>query len=178
MKKLDNIITKNNLVYKLYKRTDTVAMYSVHLKSYSKDEDVEMPVTGYEVFKIKKHTKPLITHWGVVDPGEMFPGNHAFGFTAWSYASRDKAIQRFNELNNNIVKADSLNPNKRMFLLNSGYTVIAYKKGCVVIMKDKKIQSNQKQHCIQACVEYAKLNESEATLMSIKQMVGVLFAIK
>jgi hypothetical protein len=94
MKPLPESIHKNNLFLRQLKRTDHIAMYSVHLSPDSQ-------VCGYEVFLVRtaKAEQSIIKGKTISQPDrELFPNNEAFGTWAWSWATRDQAERCWSQI--------------------------------------------------------------------------------
>lgn len=90
MKPLSETLRKNGFDYSLLLRGKKACVY---IQRY--DENI----IYYEVFIIK--IKPERTFKGrVIEEGEVFPHNEAFGLWAWTYRSYEKAYQKFLELEN------------------------------------------------------------------------------
>ena len=96
MKELAEVINRNGYIYKQLKRTDKAAMYS-----QSDAEDREADFKAFEVFKIKIGKAKVV--FGVELPEkEKFPSDEDFGKWAWTYTDYEKAIDRFNKIENGI----------------------------------------------------------------------------
>lgn len=96
MKELAEVINRNGYIYKQLKRTDKAAMYS-----QSDVEDLEADFRAFEVFKIKIGKAKIV--FGVELPEkEKFPSDEDFGKWAWTYTDYEKAIDRFNKIENGI----------------------------------------------------------------------------
>jgi len=96
MKELADVINRNGYIYKQLKRTDKAAMYS-----QSDAEDPEADFKAFEVFKIKIGKAKVV--FGVELPEkEKFPSDEDFGKWAWTYTDYEKAMDRFNKIENGI----------------------------------------------------------------------------
>jgi len=82
----------NGLCQKLIKRSNNIAMYSVHLEENS-------PITGYEVFRIKFGKAESIRGKDYPER-EVYPSNEDFGRIAWSWNSFEKANEQYEMLCN------------------------------------------------------------------------------
>lgn len=81
---------KNRCFYKQVIRTENVAMCSL---SYS----AKGAPVGFEVFMVR--IQPAGKAFGKDIPEhEHIPSNEEFGSTAWSYTTRETAMQKFDEL--------------------------------------------------------------------------------
>ncbi|MEI6174280.1 MAG: hypothetical protein WCR01_11055 [Bacteroidota bacterium] len=88
MTALPDIIRKNGFTYTQVCRDEKKAIYR---------QDVPPDLTYFEVFKIKIGKER--TFKGKTLPHrEMFPGNEAFGDTAWSCKTLETAMERYNQL--------------------------------------------------------------------------------
>lgn len=91
MKILEKEIKKNGFVYLQIHRSKDSAIYSQHDNG---------KIIAYEVFKIKIQQERLFK--GRLMPlKEKFPHDEAFGYTAWTVRSEEKAFRIFNELEKN-----------------------------------------------------------------------------
>ena len=99
MKELADVINRNGYIYKQLKRTDKAAMYSQSVAD--KADDPESSFEAFEVFKIKIGKAKVV--FGVELPEkEKFPSDEDFGKWAWTYTDYEKAIDRFNKIENGI----------------------------------------------------------------------------
>jgi len=69
----------------------------IYLQRYSKFGGIE--IVYYEVFK-KVIAKECTLGGNFIPEHIAFPGNEAFGNWAWTFRDKDKAIARFNQLEN------------------------------------------------------------------------------
>ena len=90
MKGVAKILHRNGYKYtKLYKGK----------RSYVYEQTLSEKRSNYEVFLIK--TYPEWEFNGVKhEATERFPTNEAFGYWAWTYPTLEKAMKKFNELEN------------------------------------------------------------------------------
>lgn len=99
--KLPQTKLKNGYTYKLVKRTDKVAMYSMTNEKFPEDTS-----TGYEVFLIAVGKAYSLVQKNGKGKGkvynypaaEKFPGNEDFGKTAWTYTNLETATKMFDGL--------------------------------------------------------------------------------
>jgi hypothetical protein len=87
MRPLPETIAKNNLFLRQVKRTDRVAMYSVH-------EAPTKPVCCFEVWQVKIAPAQTANFAGKrvsLPERERIPTNESFGSWAWSWATRAQA---------------------------------------------------------------------------------------
>lgn len=92
MKTLPIELTKNGFTYTLVLRGERSCIYKQH---------VTPNISYYEVFVIK--TRPAKVIFGKKIPErEVFPADEDFSYSAWSFGSYEKALQRFNELEEGI----------------------------------------------------------------------------
>lgn len=93
MKKLEPHIRKNGFDYYLIDRDDHCALY----EQIAEDHTGEKFSVAFEVFEIKV-TKEGKIGSRIIEGGEKFPGNEAFGNYAWCYtcsngANRDEGLR-------------------------------------------------------------------------------------
>lgn len=81
-------LRKNGFTYIQVCRDDKRALYA---------QTVTSELTYYEVFRIKIRPEGLFKGKLILS-GEVFPGNEAFGVSAWTYKSLEKAMEKFNSL--------------------------------------------------------------------------------
>ena len=96
--------TKNGYLYKQIKRTDKVAIYEQSVENEN-NGDVGR-VVAYEVFLIviakayslvQKHGQKQGQIYNY-PASEKFPGNEDFGKWAWTFHTKDAAMEKFNAL--------------------------------------------------------------------------------
>jgi hypothetical protein len=95
---------KNGMVYKLVKRNNKVAMYS--LKFDQIDTGMKKGILGYEVFEININKPYSIKQkngskegmWYQYPKTERFCGNEDFGRIAWAYSTFESAEKKYNEI--------------------------------------------------------------------------------
>ena len=85
---LQPIVKKNGFIYKLVKRSEKVAIYSQHYKESGGVAGGPANFGGVKSF---------------IEPNEVFPGNEAFGKTAFCVTNMERAEVRFNELEGMLV---------------------------------------------------------------------------
>jgi len=100
--KLKKKIAKNGFEYTQVARSDKAAVYEGRNSKFPEDTSL-----FYEVFRIK-HAKGY-TLYGKsgptkgkaynYPPSERFPSNESFGQWAWTFNSKEKAMEKFDELN-------------------------------------------------------------------------------
>lgn len=88
MELLSNRINKNSFVYNLVQRGERAMMYE-------QIEPEENLIVGYEVFK-RKIDQPKVIFGIELGIREVFPGNEDFGKWAWSISDKERAIAKFN----------------------------------------------------------------------------------
>lgn len=92
METLNRTVKYNGFTYELIRRTRTVAIYA----QYSEDE-----IIAYEVFRIKIQKEATRVIGGVeihFAEKEKFPNNEAFGYTAFTCGTLEKAEERMREM--------------------------------------------------------------------------------
>lgn len=103
MRRLDIEYKTNGTEYKLFRRSEKVALY----KQYSKEGDL----IAYELFKI--HKRPQETIKGIDYPErEIFASNQQFGLDAWAIPVRrgeDYVIKRFESYDKEVLNCDKYN---------------------------------------------------------------------
>jgi len=87
-------IRKNTYLYKFYKRGEKAMMYE-------QIEPSTGDTVGYEIFK-RKIDKPKVVFGIQLNEREIFPGNEDFGKWAWSITDEDRALERFNSIENQV----------------------------------------------------------------------------
>lgn len=88
MKILPLYLRKNGFSYTQIARTEKKAIYR---------QTVTQEIEYFEVFIIQ--TRPEKSIKGkIILSGEVFPGNEAFGVSAWTYKSLEKAMTKYNSL--------------------------------------------------------------------------------
>lgn len=87
-------IRKNTYIYKFYKRGKKAMMYE-------QIDPEEQKTIAYEVFK-RKIDKPKVVFGIELNEREIFPGNEDFGKWAWAIANEEKALAKFDLLENQI----------------------------------------------------------------------------
>jgi hypothetical protein len=88
MKILPLKLRKNGFNYTQVLRKGKKAIY---------EQTITSEIKQYEVFKIR--TRPdKIFKGNLICGGEVFPGNEDFGKSAWSCRTYDKALERFNNI--------------------------------------------------------------------------------
>lgn len=86
----DGGFSTNPLTYTQLARTDKVAIYERARNGRAFD---------FEVFNIKVLPKGTKVFESITeDDQERYPGSSQFGFSAWTFVSRDRAMDRYNEL--------------------------------------------------------------------------------
>ena len=91
-KRLPPELSKNGFQYTLVSRGLRTCIYCQHVTPNFK---------CYEVFLIK--TRPAEVLFGKQVPArEVLPSNESFGSTAWVFRNKERAIKRFNSLENNL----------------------------------------------------------------------------
>lgn len=162
MIRLKDDIRKNGFSYKLYKRSNSAAIY----KQYFEDR-----VVGYEVFKIKIKKKGKV--WGrEYEEHEIFPNNEAFGFWAWSWGvnQKDQALANFDELTKEKVEKI-----KETFVFGE-YEIIRYKKNNnIIVMKDGAPFSRPKLILVAATMVYYKIPMEEAMQYKMIDLADKIF---
>jgi hypothetical protein len=96
-RQLQPIVKKNGFIYKLVKRSKKVAIYSQHFKEKG---GVAGDRISFEIFQIRIGGGPA-NFDGVksfIEPKEVFPGNEAFGKTAYCLPTLERAEACFIEL--------------------------------------------------------------------------------
>jgi len=90
MKPLSQVLRKNGFNYVLIKRGQRSCIY---------EQLVEGKTIAYEVFIIRTVPERCINgNW--IGEHEKFPSNEAFGYSAWTCRSLDRAVERFNKIEN------------------------------------------------------------------------------
>ena len=90
---LPQILMKNTYTYVLYRRGIKALIY---------EQRVSKKIIAYEVFK--KIISPEKNIKGkILPPREKFPSNEDFGFTAWSCKTKQRASEKFHELEGPLV---------------------------------------------------------------------------
>ena len=87
-------IRKNTYLYKFYKRGEKAMMY----EQIEPDSGITV---AYEVFK-RKIDKPKVVFGIQLNEREIFPGNEDFGKWAWAIADEQRALQKFDDLENQV----------------------------------------------------------------------------
>ena len=95
MEYLDKEIKKNGFVYKFYKRGKKALIY------LQTDPERDDEVGSYEVFKIRID-KPKVIFGISLPEREKFPGHEDFGKWAWACSTMDRAMSRFNEIEESV----------------------------------------------------------------------------
>ena len=90
-RQLQDTVKKNGFIYKLVKRGNHTAIYAQHTKEKNGEAG---KIVGYEVFMIKTGGGAIM-FGTMVEPYEIFPGNSAFGNTAFAVISMERAEVRF-----------------------------------------------------------------------------------
>lgn len=85
-------IRKNTYIYKLYKRGQRAMMYE-------QIEPEENKTIAYEVFK-RKIDKPKVVFGIELNEREIFPGNEDFGKWAWAISDEQRALDKFDSIEN------------------------------------------------------------------------------
>ena len=70
-------------------------------------QEVTPEIHYYEVFKIRYRNERIIKVKGQekkIEAGEIWPNDEAFGYWAWSCRTLERALERFNELENYYTK--------------------------------------------------------------------------
>jgi hypothetical protein len=88
--------TKRFVTYHQIKREGNVAIYS-----YSAPKEPDK-VRGYETVVIVPHDAYVI-HGNLVEAGESYPGDSAFGRTGWSYLKLENALDKMSEVQQTLV---------------------------------------------------------------------------
>jgi hypothetical protein len=89
---LSDKINKNSYVYNLILRGEKAIIYE-------QIEPEENVIVGYEVFR-RKIDKPKVVFGVELGEREVFPGNEDFGKWAWSITDKERALDRFKNLEN------------------------------------------------------------------------------
>jgi hypothetical protein len=89
---LSDKINKNSYVYNLILRGEKAIIYE-------QIEPEENVIVGYEVFR-RKIDKPKVVFGVELGEMEVFPGNEDFGKWAWSITDKERALDRFKNLEN------------------------------------------------------------------------------
>lgn len=97
MRPLPQKLDYHGFSYTLICRTDKVAIY---------EQRVTEKIRYYEVFEIKKIPDKYIMG-KLVPAHEKWPRDEDFGYSAWTYYSLDKAIEKLLDLNFPYRKAES-----------------------------------------------------------------------
>jgi len=85
-------IRKNSYVYRFLKRGEKAMMYEQF------DANDERTVC-YEVFK-RKIDKPKVVFGISLNEREIFPGNEDFGKWAWAICDKERALEKFESIEN------------------------------------------------------------------------------
>lgn len=88
IKELSDNIRKNGFDYTCISRG---------IKSFVFSQAYTPNLAYYEVFK-RRVSKECIFHGKVIPERIAFPGNEDFGDWAWTFKSKEKAMQKFREL--------------------------------------------------------------------------------
>jgi len=109
MEKLKDIIVRRKLdvfEYRLIKRNEHVAMYA----QWYTDAD-EPRLISYEVFIIRKQKESVRVIGGTkvrFARKELYPGDEAFGYSAWSIVKVELAEKKFEELTRQVYEVQIL----------------------------------------------------------------------
>lgn len=90
MKLLEDSIRKNGFDYRLLERGQKAFIYEQW-------DDEDNFVVSYEVFR-KRVDKEKLVFGELLPLREVFPGNADFGVWAWSITNKERAYEKFNEL--------------------------------------------------------------------------------
>ena len=89
----------NGFSYKLVKRTETTAIY----------ERLEQPPV-WEVFKIRIKRAQIFPNGNSYPRREVKPRDEDFGYLAWCYMNKDKAMTKFEKITAEVSDAEIPNP--------------------------------------------------------------------
>jgi hypothetical protein len=90
MKTLPFHLHRNGVFYDQIQRTDSVAIYSLRYEQGGR-------IIGFDVFRIRLMGGSVFNGKSM-PPYEKFPGNSAFGKSAWSFTTKEAALRRFSDL--------------------------------------------------------------------------------
>jgi hypothetical protein len=97
MKKLAEKINRNGYIYTQLKRGERAAIYEQIFEDLG-----ESFCIGYEVFKIRIGKSKVV--FGVELPEkEKFPSDEDFGKWAWTYRDLNKAMEKYNGIENGLL---------------------------------------------------------------------------
>lgn len=97
MKKLAEKINRNGYIYTQLKRGERGAIYEQIFEELG-----DSTCVGYEVFKIRIGKSKVV--FGVELPEkEKFPSDEDFGKWAWTYRDLNKAMEKYNQIENGSV---------------------------------------------------------------------------
>jgi len=97
MKKLAEKINRNGYIYSQLKRGERAAIYEQIFEDLG-----ESSCIGYEVFKIRIGKSKVV--FGVELPEkEKFPSDEDFGKWAWTYRDLNKAMEKYNRIENGLL---------------------------------------------------------------------------
>lgn len=100
-KLLDTEIKKNGFAYIQERRGERAFIY--RQTDPETTEGGEARTVGFEVFKRKVSRAQSANMGGTIvefEAKEKFPSNESFGLWAWAFKSWEKALEKFNELEN------------------------------------------------------------------------------
>lgn len=89
---LPDKINKNSYIYNLIQRGEKAMVYE-------QIEPEDNVIVGYEVFR-RKIDKPKVVFGVELGEREVFPGNEDFGKWAWSITDKERALDRFKNIEN------------------------------------------------------------------------------
>jgi hypothetical protein len=102
MKKLAEKINRNGYIYTQLKRGEKAAIYEQIFEDLG-----DSTVVGYEVFKIRIGKSKVV--FGVELPEkEKFPSDEDFGKWAWSYREINKAMEKYDQIENGGLDEDEV----------------------------------------------------------------------
>jgi hypothetical protein len=91
MKPLPLHLHRNGVFYDQIQRTDSAALYSLRNNQGGR-------IIGFDVFRVRLMGTSIF-QGKTIPPYEQFPGNSAFGSSAWSFSTKEAALEKFkNEL--------------------------------------------------------------------------------
>lgn len=100
MKKLAEKINRNGYIYNQLKRGEKAAIYEQIFEDLGETTRI-----AYEVFKIRIGKSKIV--FGVELPEkEKFPSDEDFGKWAWTYVDVNKAMEKYNQIENGFLGED------------------------------------------------------------------------
>jgi hypothetical protein len=100
MKPLSLHLKRKGVFYSQEQRTETTALYSLRY-------DQRGPIIGFDCFQVRLLGGKLFKG-KTIPPYEQFPRDSDFGSSAWSFSTKEAAMEKFNELVNASQVFDSL----------------------------------------------------------------------